>query len=85
MTESAGSSPPKDQDIFGNELRLSGKYTTVDRARSGIDVGTWSVDRGLVRHTRVAISCRRDHIQASVRVCGVASLLDNKGVEDRIN
>lgn len=38
-----------------------------------------------VYRTRVAISCRRDHIQASVRVCGVASLLDNKGVEDLIN
>ena len=38
MTESASSSPPKDQDIFGNELRLSGKYTTVDRVRSSKDV-----------------------------------------------
>ena len=27
MTESATSSPPKDQDIFGNDLRLSGKYS----------------------------------------------------------
>lgn len=26
MSESAGSSPPKDQDVFGNDLRLSGKW-----------------------------------------------------------
>lgn len=45
MSESAGSSPPKDQDVFGNDLRLSGKW---ERSRDLRYVAESMVDGALL-------------------------------------
>lgn len=68
-----------------------------DRARSSIfypcqtlwymySASVDMIEAGLVHRTRVVISCLHDHlyIEASARVCAVASLLNNKGVEETL-